>query len=106
MVVTLAAAVLVAAIGWLLGPGASWWLEHVDGVTGLTGEKLAAAVDAVRGCALAVATGLAALAAVFSVPPATPTPPGTPSSLASAGTTPTATARPPNNSATPKPPSD
>ncbi|MGI5292987.1 pentapeptide repeat-containing protein [Nonomuraea polychroma] len=65
IVVTLAAAVLVVAIGWMLGPGASWWLEHVDGVTGLQGEKLAAAVDAVRGRALAVATGLAALAAVY-----------------------------------------
>ncbi|MEU4235634.1 pentapeptide repeat-containing protein [Nonomuraea sp. NPDC026600] len=56
---------LAAAIGLMLGPGASWWLEHVDGVTGLQGEKLAAAVDAVRGRALAVATGLAALLAVY-----------------------------------------
>ncbi|UBU11258.1 pentapeptide repeat-containing protein [Nonomuraea gerenzanensis] len=65
IVVTLTAVVLVAAMGWLLGPGAAWWLTHVDGVTGLSGEKLAAAVDAVRGRALAVATGLAALAAVY-----------------------------------------
>lgn len=65
IVATVVAAVLVAAIGWMLGPGASWWLEHVDGVTGLQGEKLAAAVDAVRGRALAVATGLAALLAVY-----------------------------------------
>ncbi|SEK63068.1 hypothetical protein [Nonomuraea pusilla] len=56
---------LVVAIGWMLGPGAPWWLEHVDGVTSLTGKDLAAAVDAVRGRVLAVATGLAALGALF-----------------------------------------
>src|SRR4051794_22826158 len=65
IVVTLAAVALVVAISWMLGPGASWWLEHVDGVIGLQGEKLAAAVDAVRGRVLAVATGLAALLAVY-----------------------------------------
>ncbi|MEU6721311.1 pentapeptide repeat-containing protein [Nonomuraea sp. NPDC046802] len=65
IVVTIAVTVLVVAIGWMLGPGAAWWLEHVDGVTGLQGEKLAAAVDAVRGRALAVATGLAALLALY-----------------------------------------
>ncbi|MGV9386478.1 hypothetical protein ACWDRB_62505 [Nonomuraea sp. NPDC003707] len=43
IVVTVAAAVLVIAIGWMLGPGGSWWLGHIDGVTGLHGEKLAAA---------------------------------------------------------------
>lgn len=58
-------AVLVAAISLMLGPGAPWWLEHIDGVTGLHGKDLAAAVDAVRGRALAVATGLAALGALF-----------------------------------------
>ncbi|MGP4105133.1 pentapeptide repeat-containing protein [Nonomuraea sp. KM90] len=65
IVVTVVAAVLVVAIGWMLGPGASWWLEHVDGATGLQGEKLAVAVDAVRSRTLAIATGLAALAAVY-----------------------------------------
>lgn len=65
IVVTVVAAVLVVALGWMLGPGASWWLEHVDGVTGLQGEKLAVAVDAVRGRILAVATGLAALLALY-----------------------------------------
>lgn len=65
IVVALVSLVLVAAIGWILGPGASWWLEHVDGVTGLTGKDLAAAVDAIRGRALALATGLAALVAVY-----------------------------------------
>lgn len=57
--------VIVVSIGWMFGSGASWWLEHVDGVTGLTGKDLAAAVDAVRGRVLAAATGLAALAAVY-----------------------------------------
>ncbi|WP_431921079.1 pentapeptide repeat-containing protein [Nonomuraea jabiensis] len=65
IVVAIVTAVLVVAIGLMLGPGASWWLEHVDGVTGLTGKDLAAAVDAVRGRALAVATGLAALIAIY-----------------------------------------
>ncbi|WP_327586988.1 pentapeptide repeat-containing protein [Nonomuraea sp. NBC_00507] len=65
IIVTMVAGVLVVVIGWMLGPGAAWWLEHVDGVTGLQGEKLAAAVDMVRGRALAVATGLAALLAVY-----------------------------------------
>ncbi|MEU7835036.1 pentapeptide repeat-containing protein [Nonomuraea sp. NPDC049129] len=65
IVVLVVGLVLAAAIGWMLGPGASWWLGHVDGVTGLTGEKLASAVDAVRGRTLAFATGLAALGAVY-----------------------------------------
>ncbi|MEV4364542.1 pentapeptide repeat-containing protein [Nonomuraea sp. NPDC049625] len=61
---------LVMGVVWVLGPGARWVLEHVDGVaiggrTGLSGKDLAAAVDAVRGRVLAVATGLAALAAVY-----------------------------------------
>ncbi|MFF0250774.1 pentapeptide repeat-containing protein [Streptosporangium sandarakinum] len=61
---------LVVGIVWVLGPGARWVLEHVDGVaigdpSGLVGKDLAAALDAVRGRVLAVATGLAALVAVF-----------------------------------------
>ncbi|MEU6721987.1 pentapeptide repeat-containing protein [Nonomuraea sp. NPDC046802] len=63
--VAVAATVLIIAIGWMLGPGATWWLEHVDGVAGLQGEKLATAVDSIRGRVLAVATGLAALLAVY-----------------------------------------
>jgi hypothetical protein len=39
-------------------------LRNVDGVHGLTGKDLAVALDAVRGRALAIATRLAALAAV------------------------------------------
>ncbi|MEV0593148.1 pentapeptide repeat-containing protein [Nonomuraea cavernae] len=56
---------LSVSIGWILGPGAPWWLTHVDGVHGLRGDQLAAALDAIRGRALAVGTGLAALVAVF-----------------------------------------
>ncbi|TMR90601.1 pentapeptide repeat-containing protein [Nonomuraea basaltis] len=63
-------AALVALVVWVLGPGARWVLEHVDGVMisgpmGLAGKDLAAAVDAVRGRVLAIATGLAALVAVI-----------------------------------------
>ncbi|WP_432922816.1 pentapeptide repeat-containing protein [Microbispora sp. CA-135349] len=57
--------VLAVLLGWVLGPGAAWVLIHFDGVSGLTGKDLAAASDAVRGRALAVATGLIALAALL-----------------------------------------
>ncbi|SNT55569.1 hypothetical protein SAMN05216276_10625 [Streptosporangium subroseum] len=57
--------VLVAGLGWVLGPGAAWVLAHFDGVRGLAGKDLAAALDAVRGRALAIATGLIALVAVY-----------------------------------------
>ncbi|MCW2944564.1 MAG: Pentapeptide repeat family protein [Actinoallomurus sp.] len=63
--ITVAAGVLVLGLGWMLGPGAGWVLRHVDGVHGLTGKDLAAALDAVRGRALAIATGLLALTAVY-----------------------------------------
>ncbi|WP_344860941.1 pentapeptide repeat-containing protein [Planomonospora alba] len=65
--ITLAiAAVAVAlALVWVLGPGAAWVLEHFDGVRGLAGKDLAAALDAIRGRALAIATGLIALVAVY-----------------------------------------
>ncbi|MFG1707994.1 pentapeptide repeat-containing protein [Nonomuraea sp. M3C6] len=56
---------LAAVIVWILGPGATWVLEHIDGATGLRGKDLAAALDAIRGRVLAVGTGLAALIAVF-----------------------------------------
>ncbi|MGN9785975.1 pentapeptide repeat-containing protein [Nonomuraea sp. ZG12] len=65
IIVAVSGLLLSMAIGWILGPGAPWWLAHVDGVRGLQGEKLAAALDAIRGRALAVGTGLAALMAVF-----------------------------------------
>jgi hypothetical protein len=62
-------AVLVAAgVAWTLGPGASWVLRHVDGVHGLHGKDLADALDAVRGRALALGTGLAALVAARTRP--------------------------------------
>ncbi|MEU7864205.1 pentapeptide repeat-containing protein [Nonomuraea sp. NPDC049141] len=70
IVVAAAGLALVAGIVWVLGPGAHWVLEHMDGVAiggsaGLAGKDLAAALDAVRGRVLAVATGLAALVAVY-----------------------------------------
>ncbi|MEU0484077.1 hypothetical protein ABZ260_33455 [Streptosporangium sp. NPDC006013] len=40
-------------------------LEYFDGVRGLVGKDLAAALDAVRGRAPAIATGLIALVAVY-----------------------------------------
>ncbi|WP_051866188.1 pentapeptide repeat-containing protein [Streptosporangium roseum] len=57
--------VLVAGLAWVLGPGAAWVLAHFDGVRGLAGKDLAAALDAIRGRALAIATGLIALVAVY-----------------------------------------
>jgi hypothetical protein len=56
---------VTGAVIWTLGPGADWILRHVDSVHGLKGKELADALDAVRGRALAVATGLAALVAVY-----------------------------------------
>ena len=58
-------ALVVISVAWTLGPGAGWLLRHVDGVHGLSGKELADALDAVRGRALAIATGLAALTAVY-----------------------------------------
>jgi hypothetical protein len=64
--IALAAAVLIAmAVVWTLGPGAGWVLHHVDGVDGIKGKDLEDALDAVRGRALTVGTGLAALVAVY-----------------------------------------
>lgn len=63
--VLVSAALVVISVAWTLGPGAGWLLRHVDGVHGLSGKELADALDAVRGRALAVATGLAALTAVY-----------------------------------------
>lgn len=63
--VTLAMVATALGIVWMLGPGAPWALEHIDGVHGLQGEKLASALDAIRGRVLAVATGMAALVAVY-----------------------------------------
>ncbi|MGJ6969179.1 pentapeptide repeat-containing protein [Streptosporangium sp. G11] len=57
--------ILTAGLAWVLGPGAAWVLEHFDKVRGLGGKDLAAALDAVRGRALAIATGLIALVAVY-----------------------------------------
>ncbi|MGW2308726.1 hypothetical protein [Actinomadura luteofluorescens] len=67
LVVGVAVAVLVV---WVLGPGAKWWLVHVDGVKvgekgGLAGKDLADALDTVRGRAMAIATGLLAAVAIY-----------------------------------------
>src|SRR3569833_4079303 len=55
----------VVGVAWTLGPGAGWVLRHVDGVRGFTGKELADSLDAARGRALAVGTGVAALVAVY-----------------------------------------
>ncbi|MET8145695.1 hypothetical protein ABZU32_35790 [Sphaerisporangium sp. NPDC005288] len=65
VVLAVAGLVLLGGLVWVLGPGAAWVLAHFDGVTGLAGKDLAAALDAIRGRALAVATGLIALVAVY-----------------------------------------
>lgn len=64
-VLVVVALVLLAGLGWVLGPGAGWVLERVDGVAGLVGAQRAAALDAIRGRALTIVTGLAALVAVY-----------------------------------------
>jgi hypothetical protein len=48
---------LAAMVLWVLGPGAAWWLENVDGLSiggpdGLKGKALAEALDTVRGRAM------------------------------------------------------
>ncbi|WP_133306023.1 hypothetical protein [Microbispora triticiradicis] len=55
---------VLAGLVWVLGPGAAWVLVHFDGVT-LTGKDLAGVLDAIRGRALAITTGLVALVAVY-----------------------------------------
>ncbi|TYB71226.1 hypothetical protein FXF51_01960 [Nonomuraea sp. PA05] len=79
IIVVMLAPIAVLTLTWMLGPGAIWVLRNVDGITlnddvrppaslppnELTGKDWAAAVSAVRGNVLAMATGLAALLAVF-----------------------------------------
>ncbi|MEQ4724698.1 pentapeptide repeat-containing protein [Nonomuraea sp. B19D2] len=60
-----AAVLLLAGLVWVLGPGARWVVDLDVDVTKLPAKDLAAAADAVRGRALAIATGLVALAAVY-----------------------------------------
>ncbi|REF00607.1 pentapeptide repeat-containing protein [Thermomonospora umbrina] len=62
--------VLAVGVVWVLGPGAAWWLEHVDGVPvggkdGLKGKELSEALGTVRGHAMALGTGLLASVAVY-----------------------------------------
>jgi len=64
-VLAAAGLLLLGGLLWLLGPGAGWVLEHVDGVTGVRGRERAELLDAVRGRALTMATGLVALVAVY-----------------------------------------
>jgi uncharacterized protein YjbI with pentapeptide repeats len=56
---------LAGGVVWVLGPGAVWVLHHLDGVKGLSGKEEADALDAIRGRALTVATGLLAIVAVY-----------------------------------------
>ncbi|WP_188197238.1 pentapeptide repeat-containing protein [Nonomuraea sp. SYSU D8015] len=66
MVVAVLVLVAVPTLVWMLGPGATWVLEHIDHATVFKEDKdRAAALAAIRGNVLAVATGLAALLAVF-----------------------------------------
>ncbi|MBE1566602.1 pentapeptide repeat-containing protein [Nonomuraea africana] len=65
LVAALAGAALIGVLVWVLGPGAKWTLTNLDGVTELSGDKLATALDAIRGRALAILTGIAALVAVY-----------------------------------------
>ncbi|MGC4956741.1 pentapeptide repeat-containing protein [Actinomadura citrea] len=69
MLLVVGVAVAVAVV-WVLGPGAKWWLVHVDGVKvggkdGLAGKDLADALDTVRGRAMALGTGLLAAVAIY-----------------------------------------
>ncbi|MFI0411820.1 pentapeptide repeat-containing protein [Actinomadura sp. 3N508] len=70
MVTSTGGVAIAVVMVWMLGPGAKWWLVHVDGVqvggnTGLAGKDLAQALDMVRGRAMAMGTGLLAAAAIY-----------------------------------------
>ncbi|MFI6741507.1 pentapeptide repeat-containing protein [Nonomuraea sp. NPDC050451] len=65
IIVAVLVLVVVPALVWMLGPGAAWVLEHIDQVTTLQDKDRANALAAIRGNVLAVATGLAALLAVY-----------------------------------------
>ncbi|QFY09565.1 hypothetical protein GBF35_25545 [Nonomuraea phyllanthi] len=64
-ILMVAAVLLLAGLVWVLGPGARWVVDLDVDVTKLPEKDLATAADAVRGRALAIATGLVALAAVY-----------------------------------------
>ncbi|PRX66194.1 uncharacterized protein YjbI with pentapeptide repeats [Nonomuraea fuscirosea] len=64
-ILMVAAGLLLAGLVWVLGPGARWVVDLDVDVTQLPEKDLATAADAVRGRALAIATGLVALAAVY-----------------------------------------
>ncbi|MEV0236893.1 pentapeptide repeat-containing protein [Nonomuraea sp. NPDC050786] len=63
---TLLVLLAIPTLTWMLGPGATWVMEHIDHTMVFNDDKdRAAALAAIRGNVLAVATGLAALLAVF-----------------------------------------
>ncbi|MFG1613362.1 pentapeptide repeat-containing protein [Nonomuraea wenchangensis] len=64
-ILLVAAMLLLAALIWILGPGARWVVDFDVDVTRLPEKDLAVAADAIRGRALAIATGVVALAAVY-----------------------------------------
>ncbi|MFG1709779.1 pentapeptide repeat-containing protein [Nonomuraea sp. M3C6] len=64
-ILLVAAVLLLAGLVWVLGPGARWVVDLDVDVTKLAEKDLATAADAVRGRALAIATGVVALAAVY-----------------------------------------
>ncbi|WP_067470073.1 pentapeptide repeat-containing protein [Actinomadura macra] len=70
VVLAVVGVVVTVAVAWILGPGAQWWLVHVDSVKvggkgGLEGKDLADALDTVRGRAMTMGTGLLAAVAIY-----------------------------------------
>jgi len=59
------AVLLVGAVVWVMGSGPVWVLHHIDGVNGLTGKDKAAALDAIRGRVITIATGILGIVAVY-----------------------------------------
>lgn len=67
IVVAVLVLLAVPPLVWMLGPGATWVLENIDHATVFAEDKdRAAALATIRGNVLAMATGLAALLAVFN----------------------------------------
>ncbi|ROO88548.1 pentapeptide repeat protein [Actinocorallia herbida] len=69
-VAVIGAAAGLAVLFTLFGPGAAWWVEHVDGVPlrgggALQGKDRQEVLDSARGRLTAVGTGLLAAAAIY-----------------------------------------
>ncbi|MEU7857850.1 hypothetical protein [Nonomuraea sp. NPDC049141] len=64
-ILVVAALLLLAALVWVLGAGARWVVDLDADLTKRPEKDIATAADAVRGRALAIATGLVALVAVY-----------------------------------------